>query len=92
MPRITVDLPSMVAGAIPAPQTLIVEANTFVQALERAFVQAPPLRSYLYDESGQFRPHVLCFVNDVNSRWLDDRDQPLQDGDCITILQAVSGG
>ncbi|MGH9196080.1 MAG: MoaD/ThiS family protein [Acidimicrobiia bacterium] len=46
----------------------------------------------MYDESGTFRPHVLCFLNDVNTRWLDNANPPLQEGDRITILQAVSGG
>jgi sulfur-carrier protein len=92
MPRVTIDLPSLLAGVIDGPPTMTVEADTLAQALERAFVQTPPLRGHLFDESGQFRPHVLCFLNDVNSRWLDDLDRPLQDGDCITILQAVSGG
>ena len=47
---------------------------------------------HLCDESGRFRKHVLCFVNDVNTRWLDADNPSLHDGDCITILQAVSGG
>ena len=92
MPRVTVDLPSLLAEVIAGQATLTVEADTLGQALERAFAQVPTLRGNLYDESGKFRPHVLCFLNDVNSRWLEDLDRPLQDGDCITILQAVSGG
>jgi molybdopterin converting factor small subunit len=52
----------------------------------------PALRVHLCDESGKFRPHVLCFLNEVNTRWLDGADPRLQQGDRITILQAVSGG
>jgi len=92
MPRVTIDVPSLLAGVIAGPSTLTVEAATLGQALERAFAQAPTLRGHLYDESGKLRPHVLCFLNEVNSRWLEDPDRPLQDGDRITILQAVSGG
>jgi molybdopterin synthase sulfur carrier subunit len=92
MPKVTIDLPSMLTAVIARPQPMIVEADTFAQALDRACAQAPPLRDHLYDESGQLRPHVLCFLNETNSRWLDDQDCPLKDGDCITILQAVSGG
>jgi molybdopterin converting factor small subunit len=47
---------------------------------------------HLCDESGRFRQHVLCFLNDINTRWLEEKSPSLQDGDCITILQAVSGG
>jgi sulfur-carrier protein len=92
MPKVIIDLPSMLTAVVAVPQPMIVEADTFAQALARACTQAPPLRGYLYDESGRFRPHVLCFLNETNSRWLDDLDRPLPDGDCITILQAVSGG
>jgi sulfur-carrier protein len=92
MAKVIIDLPSLLAGVIATPRTLTVEAETLGEALDRAFAQAPPLRSHMYDESGQLRPHVLCFLNEVNSRWLDDLNHPLQDGDCITILQAVSGG
>lgn len=92
MPRVTIDLPSMLTAVIPGPHPMIIEADTFAQALDRACEQVPPLRNHLYDESGQLRRHVLCFLNETNSRWLDDLGRPLRDGDCITILQAVSGG
>ena len=91
MPVVTIDLPSMLAG-VAGRSTLTVEADTLGQALERAFTQEPTLRGHVCDEAGQLRPHVLCFLNEVNSRWLEDSDRPLQDGDCITFLQAVSGG
>jgi molybdopterin synthase sulfur carrier subunit len=92
MPRVTIALPSLLASVINGRQTLTVDADTFAGALEQAFRQSPVLRGHVYDESGRLRPHVLCFLNDVNSRWLDDVNHPLRDGDCITILQAVSGG
>jgi molybdopterin synthase sulfur carrier subunit len=92
MPKVTIELPALLAGVLDGRQALTVQADTLAQALDRAFGQAPPLRGHLFDESGQLRSHVLCFLNDVNSRWLDHLDHPLQDGDCITILQAVSGG
>lgn len=91
MPRVTIDLPSLLAG-VTGERSLTVEADTLNQALERAFVQAPTLRGHLYDESGGFRRHVLCFLNETNTRWFEDLDRPLREGDCITILQAVSGG
>jgi len=91
MPRVTIDLPSLLT-TVTGEDTLTVEADTLREALDRAFDKAPALRGHLFDESGTFRPHVLCFLNDVNSRWLDNLDRPLGDGDCITILQAVSGG
>ncbi len=92
MPRVTVDLPSMLGGVIAGPQPMVLEADTFAAAVEQACAQAPGLRSHLFDESGQLRQHVLLFLNETNSRWLDDFNRPLEEGDCITVLQAVSGG
>lgn len=91
MACVTIELPSLLT-AVTGERTLAVEAATLREALDRAFEQVPTLRGHVYDESGTFRRHVLCFLNDVNSRWLESLDRPLRDGDCITILQAVSGG
>lgn len=71
---------------------LVVEGATLEEALADAFRQVPARRVHLLEESGAFRPHVLCFLNEVNTRWLEGLDQPLREGDTITILQAVSGG
>lgn len=92
MPHVTIELPSLLANVLRGRSSIAVEADTLREALERAYAELPPLRAYVCDESGRFRPHVLCFLNEVNSRWLENLDRPLRDGDCITILQAVSGG
>jgi molybdopterin converting factor small subunit len=91
MARVTLELPSLLRNVL-AQGSLTVEGDTLDEALEDAYAQLPGLRVHLCDESGQFRKHVLCFVNDINSRWLERANPALRDGDCITILQAVSGG
>jgi molybdopterin synthase sulfur carrier subunit len=91
MARATLELPSLLRDVL-REGSLSVEGNTLEEALEDAYARLPGLRVHLCDESGRFRRHVLCFLNDVNTRWLDDTKQPLREGDCITILQAVSGG
>jgi sulfur-carrier protein len=91
MARVTVELPSLLRDVL-TQGSLSVEGNTLIEALEDAYAQLPGLRVHLCDESGRFRKHVLCFLNDVNTRWLETNDPTLRDGDCITILQAVSGG
>jgi molybdopterin converting factor small subunit len=91
MARATLELPSLLRTVIPRG-SLAVEGATLEEALEDAYRQVPTLRVHLVDESGQFRQHVLCYLNDTNSRWLDGEGRRLRDGDCITILQAVSGG
>jgi molybdopterin synthase sulfur carrier subunit len=91
MARVTLELPSLLRNVL-AEGSVSIEGNTLAEALEDAYSRMPGLRVHLCDESGRFRKHVLCFVNDVNTRWLEVDNPPLNDGDCITILQAVSGG
>jgi molybdopterin synthase sulfur carrier subunit len=91
MARVRLELPALLRDVVPAG-SIAVEGCTLGEALDDAYRQFPALRVHLCDESGRFRRHVLCFLNDVNTRWLEDTAQPLKDGDCITILQAVSGG
>lgn len=92
MARVTLELPTLLGSVLGGVQELTVQGDTLQAALENAFEQVPALRVHVLDESGKLRPHVLCFLNDVNTRWLDDWNRPLAEGDCITILQAVSGG
>jgi sulfur-carrier protein len=91
MPRVTLELPSLLRNVL-LHDSLVVEGATLDEALDDAYAQLPGLRVHLVDESGNFRRHVLCFVNDVNTRWLDTPNPTLHEGDSITILQAVSGG
>ena len=91
MAHATLELPFLLRNVL-AEETLTVEGHTLGEALEDAYTQLPGLRVHLCDESGRFRKHVLCFLNDVDTRWLETDNPGLRDGDCITILQAVSGG
>ena len=71
---------------------MAVEAGTVHDALQALVERHPALEVHLFDESSNLRQHVLCFHNDVNTRWMTSLDTPVQTGDTITILQAVSGG
>ena len=92
MAEVTLELPSMIATVLGGGRRLAVEGATCQEALEDAFARHPGLRVHLFDESGALRQHVLCFVNDENTRWADTLELALAEGDVITILQAVSGG
>ncbi len=92
MPQVTVALPSLLAGIVAGARTLPIEADTLAGALDELVRQYPALKIHLFDESGAFRQHVLCFHNEESTRWLQSLDRPLAAGDVITIMQAVSGG
>ncbi|MBI3028766.1 MAG: MoaD/ThiS family protein [Candidatus Rokubacteria bacterium] len=88
----TVALPSLLAGIVGGARTLPIEAETLAGALDELVRRYPALKVHLFDESGAFRQHVLCFHNEESTRWLGSLDRPVAAGDVITIMQAVSGG
>lgn len=92
MARVTIELPSLLGPVVGPHRSLALEAETLAGALDAMFEVHPALRSHVFDETGGLRQHVLCFLNDTNSRWLESLDAPVSDGDTIRIIQAVSGG
>ena len=89
---ITIELPDALCRLTGVERTLTVDADDLKTALATLVERHPILRVHLFDESGGFREHVLCFHNDRNTRWLDDGPLRLAPGDRIMIMQAVSGG
>lgn len=92
MARVEVQLPSVFEPIVGEARTVQVEGETLAGALAALVVDRPDLGVHLFDESGGFREHVLCFHNGTNTRWLESLEVPLADGDTLTIMQAVSGG
>ena len=92
MSRVTVHLPSLLGPVVNGAESVGVEGDTVAEALSALVERHPALKVHLFDETGGFRRHVLCFHNDTNTRWLESLNVPVADGDAITILQAVSGG
>ena len=92
MARVVLELPGMIATVLDGRRRLDVTGDTLADALEDAYRQDPRLKVHLVDETGAFRPHVLCFLNEENTRWGEVLDRALQDGDRILVMQAVSGG
>ena len=85
----TVTIPTMLSQLVKGDRTIPVEADTVRGALDALFVLHPELRVHVLDESRSIRPNVACFHNDDRVHVLD---APVQDGDGILVLQAVSGG
>jgi len=92
MARVTVKLPSMLTLFTDGRDSLELCAESLAEALAALKREHPALAQQLIDESGRLREHVLCFHNDVNTRWSASPNAALKDGDVLTILQAVSGG
>ncbi|MCI0651098.1 MAG: MoaD/ThiS family protein [Planctomycetes bacterium] len=92
MARIRVLLPSVMAAVTQGELEFALDADSVALALATIARERPGIALHLFDESGGFRQHVLCFLNETNTRWLDNLDAPLQDGDTLLFMQAVSGG
>lgn len=65
-----------------------VEGETVGEVIDRLLTDLPALRVHLFDQTGDLRPHVLCFVDDEAVR-LEDRSIPARR---LEFLHAVSGG
>ncbi len=89
---ITIRVPAILQDCTGGNRQVTIEAATLAQALQRLRETYPLLRVHLYDEAEKLRRHVQIFYNEESTRWLETLDLPLQPGDRLEILQAVSGG
>lgn len=92
MAQVKIELPSVLARIVDGTREVLVDGDTVESCLEALFRVHPQLRIHVFDETGAFRQHVLCFHNDTNTRWHDGVSKKTLDGDRIVIMQAVSGG
>lgn len=66
--------------------------RTVREVLDAAFRENPPARSYVLDDQGAIRRHIVVFVN---GRAISDRSglsDPVPEGAEVYIMQALSGG
>ena len=92
MPLVSIHLPSLLADAAGGSRHIAVEGLSVGDVLQNLSRAYPKVGVHLFDERGDLREHVLCFLNEKNTRWLESLDHLIQEGDELTILQAVSGG
>ena len=74
-----------------APKTAVSGAAVR-EALDEVFAQNPRLRSYVLDDQGRLRKHVMVFVD---GQMVKDRSQlgdRLEDSSELLVMQALSGG
>jgi adenylyltransferase/sulfurtransferase len=61
-------------------------------AFDNLLAQHAPLKSHLFEDSGEFRSFVNVYLNDDDIRQLSGRDTPVADGDLIQIVPSIAGG
>lgn len=69
-----------------------VSGSTVAECLGAYFAAHPRVRSYVLDEQGAVRKHVVVFVAGEQLRDPVRQSDAVRDGDEITVMQALSGG
>ncbi len=92
MATVQIRLPSVMGTVVEGALQFSIEAESVGGALEVIAKRFPRVGLHLFDETGGLRPHVLCFHNGNNTRWLDNLDGAVNQGDTLLFMQAVSGG
>lgn len=69
-----------------------VAGETVAACLVAYFVEHPQVRSYVLDEQGSVRKHVVVFVGAEQLRDPARQTDPVEPTTEITVMQALSGG
>ncbi|HZN60746.1 MAG TPA: MoaD/ThiS family protein [Planctomycetota bacterium] len=89
---ITIRVPTQLRAYCDGARQLELTAANVRDALAEMERKHPVLYRSVCDETGSVRRHMNVFVNKDHVRDRDGLDTPLQAGDVLTILPAVSGG
>lgn len=69
-----------------------VAARTVRDALNSVFESNPNLRSYVVDDQGRLRKHVVVFVDGEMIQDRERMDDSLEPDSELFVMQALSGG
>lgn len=69
-----------------------VNAATVRDALEAVFATHPSSRSYVLDDQGHLRKHMIVFINGETVRDREKLSDPVAADAEIYVMQALSGG
>lgn len=89
MPRIT--FTANLQRHVACPPTTVA-GDTVREALTRVCADHPRLASYLLDDQGRLRKHMLVFVDGTPARDRNGLTDPVGESSEIVVMQALSGG
>ncbi len=75
-----------------AERTLALEAATVGEALNELYARHPQLRTYVVDDQGAIRAHIVLFIDGLPLRDKNALQQPLHTDSSVYVMQALSGG
>ncbi|MFO0679212.1 MAG: MoaD/ThiS family protein [Polyangiaceae bacterium] len=76
---------------VPCPPETV-EAGTVRAALEAYFLLHPGVRSYVFDEQGNVRRHVVVFVDGRQADAVSGYAEAVEATTEVFVMQALSGG
>ena len=91
---ISVHLPNALAPYARGAGTLVLEepCATVAEALAAIAARWPAVTDRVLTERGELRRHVNVFVGEESITFMNGLATPVDDGETITIVPAVSGG
>lgn len=92
MARVTLEVPGILRDCTAGQSEVELEADCLENAVDAMRESWPLLATHVLTDAGEIRPHVLLLHNQQLTRRIRPRDVPLEPGDRLTIVQAVSGG
>ena len=69
-----------------------VGGSTVREAIDSLFEEFPAARSYVLDDQGELRQHMVVFVDGESISDRRTLSDPVGDGEVIFVMQALSGG
>lgn len=69
-----------------------VAGRTVREVLEHVFAENPRARSYVLDDQGALRRHMIIFIDGVAIRDRAKLSDPVDDDSAVYVFQALSGG
>jgi sulfur carrier protein ThiS len=87
----TVTFTQAIQQHVAAPPS-IAAGSTVREALETVFAGNQALRSYLLDDQGALRKHLVVFVDGVQIADRARQSDPVAERSRIHVMQALSGG
>jgi molybdopterin synthase sulfur carrier subunit len=69
-----------------------VHAATLREALDAVFARHPAARSYVLDEHGALRKHVVVYIDEQRLQDRRTLTDPLRPDSVVYVLQALTGG
>jgi molybdopterin converting factor small subunit len=92
--KIKVLVPKLISGSNNKLETEIeIEAGTTIKDVVIQLREKYPKTIGAFDDEGNLRPHIILFLNDTDTRWLEDGElTQIKEGDRIGFLLALAGG